>query len=60
MQCLLCKGTGKLPEPKNDKTDTKAKAARLLRNNGFTLHEIRETLGYEHIGSVQHLLKKKI
>ena len=61
MKCILCKGTGKIIEPRNwpDQlavVDLKRKAAKALRKENFSIRQIRDLLGYKGVGSVQNLL----
>ena len=48
-----------MPEPEalGGETDMKAKAARLLHANGFSLRQIQRALGFSSVNSVQYLLK---
>lgn len=61
--CVACNGTGKInpPKPKNYKKDTDGamkSAATIMRDYGYTLREIAETLGYKNPQSIQWLLEK--
>ncbi len=57
MKCFICNGTNKIIIPKvRDKKECKRKA-RLMREMGFTLHEIMRALGYKSPRSVVIQLK---
>lgn len=60
--CPACKGTGKLPPPKEkvkqDPDGRMAHAASALKEKGYTVREIAAILGYKNPGSISHLLGK--
>lgn len=58
--CPVCHGYGAIKAPKKigAYTDIKAKAAKILQKNGFSVREIMNLMGYKSPLSIQLLLKK--
>lgn len=50
MKCPVCKGKGKLNDPKS--SFDRKKATKILRDNGFSLRDIMTLLGYKSPRSV--------
>lgn len=60
-KCPLCDGKGHLVVIIKPKIDSKSlsKVAKKMRDMGFTIRQIASAMGYEHPGSISHLLNKK-
>lgn len=55
MKCPVCKGSGLLPDCNKRGRDLiaeKQKMARVLRNNGYSLRQIRDFIGWKSTRSV--------
>ena len=61
VRCPVCKGEGRIAEPKTkyDEIAAKAKAAVLLREAGFSIREIMRLLDYKSPLSIQMHLKNE-
>jgi predicted transcriptional regulator len=57
--CPVCSGTGEIEMVvRISMTDTNKPLAQKLRKEGASIREIAKILGYQHPGSVSHLLSK--
>lgn len=56
MICPICKGSGKLANPKHIKIDMK-KVCKILKKEGYSIRQIMLILKYKSPNSVQVLLK---
>ena len=57
MKCPLCK-IGNINPPNKNQFIVKKKAIYLLRQNGYSIREIMNIMGYKSPHTVQHYLKK--
>jgi hypothetical protein len=67
VKCIVCKGTGKLPPPKNDPRSMKSRAGMvklrrqatiILRENNYSFRQIMDLLRYKSPNSVTVNLAK--
>lgn len=63
VKCPICKGTGHIDPPKfgNRKQYSAqlSSIAKQLRKDGYSIRKIAEMMGFDHPGSISHLLKSK-
>ncbi|TXH57567.1 MAG: hypothetical protein E6Q97_04315 [Desulfurellales bacterium] len=62
MKCPICKGSGHLPEPKSTQQNAakqKARMAKVLRDNGFSLRQIQSFIGWKSVRSVTEAIEKE-
>jgi len=57
MKCFICNGTNKIIVPKVRNKEECKRKARMMRDMGFTYHEIMKALGYKSPRSVAIQLK---
>ncbi len=59
MKCPICKGKGKIKEPKGKTADNRKKMVKILLKNGFGIREIQRFVGYKSPRSVS-IIKSRI
>ncbi len=59
MKCPICKGSGVIPFHKSISKEAKIVLAKQLKNDGNSIREIMQILGYKSPKSVQDLLTTK-
>ena len=63
MKCPCCNGSGELPEPRSserDRSDERARMAKVLREAGYSIRQIGAFLEYKSPRSVVLALERKI
>jgi hypothetical protein len=61
MKCPICTGTGNLPKPNKiarDRAEEKKAMAKTLRDNGYSLRQIQDFIGWKSVRSVVEALEK--
>lgn len=57
--CPICNGTGKIDKPAMiNQMQQKINVAKLLRDNGYSIRQIMNLMGYKSTRSVTNLLEK--